>query len=47
VTLTSLIPDVDVFVALAPEELAEVVLRLAAEHRQNNVSVQPLHLAAR
>jgi uncharacterized protein (TIGR02391 family) len=35
-TLTSLIPDVAVFLALAPEELAEVVLRLAHEHRQNN-----------
>lgn len=31
VTLTSLIPDVDVLLSLAPEELAEVVLRLAAE----------------
>lgn len=30
-TLTSLIPDVDVLVALAPEELAEVILRLANE----------------
>lgn len=37
-TLTSLIPDVDVLVSLAPEELAEVVLRLAAEHRQNNLA---------
>jgi len=37
-TLTSLIPDVDVLVALAPEELAEVVLQLAAEHRQNNLA---------
>ena len=37
-TLTALIPDVDVLVALAPEELAEVVLRLAAEHRQNNLA---------
>lgn len=36
-TLTSLIPDVDVLMSLAPEELAEVVLRLAAEHRQNNL----------
>jgi uncharacterized protein (TIGR02391 family) len=32
-TLISVIPDVDVFVALAPEELAEVVLRLANERR--------------
>lgn len=35
-TLTSTIPDVDVFVALAPEELAEIVLRLAHKHRQND-----------
>lgn len=35
-TLTSIIPNVDVLVALAPEELAETVLRLAHEHRQNN-----------
>jgi len=32
-TLTSEIPDVDVLVALAPEELADVVLRLAHERR--------------
>lgn len=37
-TLTSLIPDVDVLVALAPEELAEVVLRLANERRQNGLT---------
>lgn len=36
-TLTSLIPDVDVLVALAPEDFAEVVLRLAHERRQNNL----------
>ncbi|NBQ68821.1 MAG: TIGR02391 family protein [Nitrosomonadaceae bacterium] len=35
VTLTSKIPDVDVLVALAPEELAGVVLRLAHERLQN------------
>lgn len=35
-TLTSVIPDVDVFVALAPEELAEVVLRLAHERQGNS-----------
>jgi hypothetical protein len=35
-TLTSTIPDVDVLVALSPEELAEIVLRLAHEHRQND-----------
>jgi hypothetical protein len=37
-TLTSLIPDVEVLLKLAPEELAEVVLQLAFEHRQNNVA---------
>jgi uncharacterized protein (TIGR02391 family) len=36
-TLISLIPDVNVLLALAPEELAEVVLRLAHEQRQNDV----------
>ena len=36
-TLTSLIPDVDVLVNLAQEELAEVVLQLAKEHRQNRL----------
>lgn len=35
-SLTSLIPDVEVFVALAPEELAEVVLRLSSERIGNN-----------
>jgi len=30
-TLLSLIPDVDVLLSLAPEELAEIVLRFAAE----------------
>ena len=35
-TLTSLIPDIGVLLALAPEELAEVVLQLAHEHRQRN-----------
>lgn len=34
-TLTSLIPDVEVLLALALEEIAEVVLRLANEHQQN------------
>lgn len=33
----SMIPDVNVLLALAPEELAEVVLRLAYEHRRDNV----------
>lgn len=36
-TLTSLIPDLDVLIALAPEELAEVALRLAYERRQNDL----------
>lgn len=44
-TLTSLIPDVDVLVALAPEELAEVVLRLADERRQNGL-IHPQTLAS-
>lgn len=40
--LTSLVPDIDVLIELAPEELAEVVLRLAHEQRQNN----KIHLQA-
>jgi len=36
-TLTSLIPQVDVLLSLAQEELAEVVLQLAKEHRQNRL----------
>jgi hypothetical protein len=36
-TLISIVPDVDVLVAIAPEELAEIVLRLAHERRQNNL----------
>lgn len=36
-TLTSLIPDVNVIVSLAQEELAEVLLQLAKEHRQNRL----------
>jgi uncharacterized protein (TIGR02391 family) len=35
-TLTSLIPDVDVLLSLAPEELAEVLLRLANDHKQQS-----------
>lgn len=35
-TLISLIPDIDVLVALAPEELAEVLLRLVHERMQHN-----------
>jgi len=42
-TIISLIPDVDVLIALAPEELAEVVLQLAAEHKQNDhIHIQAL-----
>lgn len=41
-TLISVIPDVNVLVALAPEELAEVLLRLADERRQNGL----IHLQA-
>jgi len=37
-TLTSLIPDVDVLISLATEELAETVLHLAAGHRQNKLA---------
>lgn len=36
-TLISIIPDVNVLLALAPEELAEVVLRLASERQQNGL----------
>lgn len=36
-TLTTLIPNVDVLVALAQEELAGTLLQLAAEHRQNRL----------
>lgn len=39
--LTTLIPDVNILLGLAPEELAETVLLLASEHRQNkHVHVQ-------
>lgn len=34
-TLTSLIPDVNMLLDLAPEELAEILLQLANEHKQN------------
>lgn len=44
-TLTSLIPDVDVLLGLAPQELAEVVLQLAKEHRQNRL-VHPQAIAS-
>lgn len=37
-TLTAQIPDVDVLVSLATEELAETVLRIAALHRQNGLA---------
>ena len=45
-TLTSVIPDVDVLVALAPEELAEVVLRLANERRGHNELVHLQSIAS-
>jgi uncharacterized protein (TIGR02391 family) len=40
-TLLSLVPDIDVFVGLAQEELAEILLQLAKEHRQNNAMIHP------
>jgi len=36
-TLTSLIPDVNILLELAPEELAEILLQLANEHKQNGL----------
>jgi uncharacterized protein (TIGR02391 family) len=36
-TLTSLVPDLDVLLALSQEELAGVVLQLAKEHRTNGM----------
>jgi len=36
-TLKSLIPDADVLLSLATEELAEIVLRLASEHIQGHM----------
>jgi len=36
-TLTSLVPDVDVLLALSQEELAGIILQLAREHRQNKL----------
>ena len=42
-TLTSIIPDVDVFVAHAPEELAETILQLACERRgKDHIHLQSL-----
>lgn len=41
-TVISLIPDVDVLLQLATEELAEILLRLADEHKQNGL----IHLQA-
>lgn len=35
-TLVSLVPDVDLLINLATEELAYIVLQLANEHKQNN-----------
>ena len=42
VTLVSIIPDVDVLLALAPEELAESVLHLANARKQH----ESIHLQA-
>jgi uncharacterized protein (TIGR02391 family) len=41
-TVITLFPDVNVLIALAPEELAEAILQLANEHKQNNL----IHLQA-
>ena len=40
-TLLSLIPDVEVFLSLAQEELAGVLLQLSKEHRQHNALIHP------
>ena len=40
-TLISLVPDVDMLLALAPEELAFIVLQLANEHKQHNGLIHP------
>jgi hypothetical protein len=37
-TLVSIIPDVDVLIALAPEELADSVLHLANARKQPKLS---------
>lgn len=44
-TLTSLIPDIEVFLALASEELAEVVLQLADETKQSGF-IHPQSIAS-
>lgn len=36
-TVISLVPDVDVLLQLATEEIAEILLRLAHEHKQNGL----------
>ena len=36
-TLTSFIPDVNLLLELPPEELAEILLQLANEHKQNGL----------
>jgi hypothetical protein len=43
-TIFSLLPDVDVLLALAPEELAPILLRLAKENLQNGL-LHPGNLA--
>lgn len=40
-TLITLIPDVDILMALAPEELAATILQLANEHKQQNGLIHP------
>ncbi len=40
-TLLSLVPDVEVFLGLAPEELAELLLQLSKEYRQHNLLIHP------
>ncbi|WP_156966934.1 MULTISPECIES: hypothetical protein [Paraburkholderia] len=45
-TLHALIPDVDVLLALAPEELAPILIRLAKQARVNNNNMLTLSLGA-
>jgi len=40
-TLIEIVPDVDVLLALAPEELAPILLRLAKERVQNCMCMEP------
>ena len=45
-TILSLIPDVEVFLNLAQDELAHVLLQLSKEHRQHNALIHPSALLA-